>query len=202
MSAVDGEIDDGTRGLNPNVLKSSPLLPGAGSGRIRMKKLFVVAACCVSPAVFALAFDSSQDFKKFIAAEELQMAQSFNRKDTKVYESALAADFKDTDKVKGQTYNKQQSLAQMKQVFTVAKSIKCSIKVVSAKAQGNTGIAVTAAHVVLVMNPMDSSGKAHTMVMDELQKETWVRVGKTWKLKMAEDVKPVKMTMDGKPIKQ
>lgn len=165
-----------------------------------MKKLLAVAGSFLALGAAAPAFDSNQEFKKFLGTEEPRLAKSFENKDPKVYESDLTADFR--DKSQGKVSDRKTSIAQMKQAFAAAKSIKCMIKVLSAKVSGNTGTALTSGRLELVLNPMDNTGKTHTMVMEEVQRETWVRVGKTWKLRRTEEAKPTKMTVDGKPMRQ
>jgi hypothetical protein len=126
-----------------------------------------------------------------------KLENAFHTKNAKFFATISTADF--TEKGMGHTYTRKQSMAEMKSMFAQSESIQCSFKILSTMVTGEVGIATTSAHMVAIMKPMKKGDKSHRMVMDMVQKETFVRKGGGWKVKMIEDSKPTKMTMDGKP---
>lgn len=162
-----------------------------------MKKGLMIASVLATICATAPAFDASQSFKSFVQSMLPKLENAFRTKDAKYFETISTADF--TEKGMGKTYNKKQSMAEMKSMYAQSKSINCSFKLLSTKVTGKLGIATTSAHMVAVMKPMKKGDKSHRLVMDMVQKETFVRQGGGWKVKMIEDSKPSKMTMDGKP---
>jgi hypothetical protein len=161
-----------------------------------MKQLLVIA-CGASLMTSALAFDANSDFRKFAEGMLRKAENAFNTKNISFFEKSATADF--TEKEMGRTVKRADALAEMKSMFSMAKSVNCKFKLLSTKASGNTGIIMTSGHCVMVMMPSKPKAKPSTMVVDMWEKETWVRDGKSWKIKMIEEAKPSKMTMDGKP---
>lgn len=164
-----------------------------------MRMRFAWMLGCATVVASAWAFDATSDLKAYLTAMIPKAERAFNSMDSKFFAATTTADF--TEVEMGKTYNKKQSLAEMKQMSSACKSISCSLKLMSVKASRSTGTALTSMHMVAVMKPQGKDKKAHTMVMDSWETETWVRVGKIWKLKHLQETKPSKMTMDGKPYK-
>ncbi len=164
-----------------------------------MKRIITILAGSAVICSLALARDESSEFKKFMAATLPKAKKAFNSKDLKFFETTAAPDF--VEKSMGKTVNRQQSMANMKQMFAGAKSMNCWFELQSASAKGGVGIAMTHSRMTAIMNPMKKGDKkTHAMKGEGWTKMTWVKMGKTWKLKMIEDAKPSKMTMDGKPF--
>jgi hypothetical protein len=160
----------------------------------RILGIVLGAAMCAS----AFAGDANADFAKFAKEMAPRAKRAFEAKNVKFFESTAAPDF--VDKMMGQPMTRKQSMAEMKRMFDESKSIKADLKVLSTKASGNTGVAMTFGHMTIITKPTKQDPKSHKLVMDMWLKETWVRSGKTWKMKMIETAKPMKMMMDGKPM--
>jgi hypothetical protein len=161
-----------------------------------MKRTLVLLGA-VALASFAVA-DANSDFAKFAKEMAPRAKRAFETRNAKFFETTSAPDF--VDKMMGQPMTKKQSMAEMKRMFDECKSIKADLKVLSTKASGNTGVAMTFGHMTMITKPSKQDPKSHKIVMDMWLKETWIRSGKTWKMKMIESAKPMKMTMDGKPF--
>jgi len=147
---------------------------------------------------FAAARDTDSEFKAFMKATIPKLEKAFDTMDLGFFDKISTADF--TDKANGQQTKKAEMLAQMKQQFAMTKTLKSNFKLLSTKASGNTGVAMTWAKATMTTKPQGKE-KSHTMVVEMWEKQTWVRDGKSWKIKLLEATKPVKMTMDGKPSK-
>lgn len=117
--------------------------------------------------------------------------------DMAFFDSISTADF--TEKSMGRTMTKKQSMTRMKTEMAGIKTLKCSFKILSAKVMGNTGVAMTTGHMTMTTKPT-AKQKSNAIVVDVWEKETWVRSGTGWKIKMLEEAKPAKMTVDGKPV--
>jgi len=163
-----------------------------------MKLIKPILVGSVFLTAIAFAGDANADFKKFMLAELPRVANAFNTKSIAYLDGVTTADFSEIDE--GKTYNKAQSLSQMKDFYTMAKTVKATMKLLSSSVSGNTGTAMTSGHVVSSVKMDPKAKKYSTMVMDMWLKETWVRSGKSWKLKKLETAKPAKMTVDGKPF--
>ncbi len=161
-----------------------------------MKKLFFILAS-TSLGISAFAADTSAQFRSYLNGMLPKLTKAFDTMDPKFFKAISAPDF--TETVGGKTYTKEQAMQQMVQQFAMTKSMKCHFRILSAKASGNTGIAMTAGHFTSVLKP-GQDGKTHTLMMDMWEKETWVKTGKGWKIKSLKEAKPPKSTMDGHPF--
>jgi len=127
-----------------------------------------------------------------------KLERAFETRDLKFFNAISTPDF--VDKEMGSAMTKAQAMEQMKMMFQMAKSINCHFNVMSTSVAGNNATLKASGHIVTVMKPQGPKDKkTHTMVIDMWTKETWVKAGTTWKIKMLEEAKPAKMTMDGKP---
>ena len=157
--------------------------------------IFVPFIAC--SAAFASAAQS--DFKSFITGEVKLVSQAFANKDAGFFKKIAAPGFTETE-AGGKTYTAAQAMQQINTQFAMCKSMTSTFKVVSAKSSGNTGTAVTHGHATIVLKP-GKDGKSHVIAMDDAATETWVRIGKSWKIKSLVSSAPTNMTMDGKPMK-
>jgi hypothetical protein len=164
-----------------------------------MKKWAAVVVCLAALECAAFASDSTASFKKFLVATEKKVAQAIQQKNVAYFEGITTPDYK--DKSPHGTTTKAQTVAQMKQMFATCQSIKATIKIVATKVTGTTGTASVAGHIVFVSSKLFGDNKAHTFTIDEVENETWVRTGSTWKLKLTVENDSGNMTVDGKPIK-
>lgn len=160
-----------------------------------MKKLLIVSIA--SACAFAMAFDATSDFKKYMAEMKPKVEKAFATKDIKFFEENTTSDF--TETMNGKKTTKKESMKGLKDFFAMCKSIKTSMKVMSCSVKGSSATATISSHLVAVMNPMQKGGKPMTIVMDSTEKQIFEKTGTSWKLKALEQVK-VKGTLDGKPF--
>ena len=92
------------------------------------------------------------------------------------------------------------AMMQMKSQFAMSQSMRTHFTLVSAKASGDTGVATVSGAATITMKP-GKDGKAHTVSIQMQEKETWIKSGGGWKIKMLEVIKPPQVTaMDGRPM--
>ncbi len=149
-------------------------------------------ACC------AVAASSDGDFKKFITAEIPKMNMAFNKKDVSYFEKVGTDNFTETQG--GKTAKKAEAMASLKQLFSMASSIDCKYSILSCASKGNTGTVLMHGILKTTMPAATAKGKSQSMVMDMTEKQTWVKVGKNWKISSLSEAKPLKMTVNGKPM--
>ena len=157
-----------------------------------------VLACAAIVCAGAYSRDANSDFKMFLMKLLPKAKRAFETKDVGFFDKMSTADF--SESMGDKTSTKAQSMAEMKRWFGMSSNIKCSFKLLSAKADGSMGTATFADHMTFNMKPQKKGDKMHKVVMDMWEKQTWVRSGKGWKLKMIGQMKPMKMWMDGKPM--
>ncbi len=162
-----------------------------------MRRLAVLA-CAAMLSAGAFSRDANSDFKMFLKRLLPTVTRAFETKNAKFFESISTPDF--SESMGGKTTTRAESMAQMKQWFGMASNIKCSFKLLSSKADATMGTATFSDHTSFNMRPMKKGDKMHRIVMDMTEKQTWVRSGKGWKIKMIEQAKPMKMWQDGKPV--
>ena len=155
---------------------------------------FIPFAVCLCS--FASAAQS--DFKSFINNEDKLLSKAFANKDSSFFRKTAAPGFTITQG--GKTFTAEQSFKLIDAQFAGCTSMKCAFKVVSAKSNGNTGTTKTQVHGEVTTKP-GKDGKSHLIVEDETATATWVRIGKTWKIKSQVVERPTKLTVDGKPAK-
>jgi hypothetical protein len=143
--------------------------------------------------------DDNKEFKNFMLSFIPKIEQAFKKLDMKFFEDISTADF--TEVMEGKTNTKAEAMAQMKAQMKTVQSCKAKFKLLTSKADKGEGVATTSGDFVMVSKPAKKGDKPHTMSMlGMVEKETWVKVGKTWKIKKLEQVKMGKMLMDGKPM--
>jgi hypothetical protein len=161
-----------------------------------MKRTMMIGLAAMA-AASAFSYDATKDFKSFLMRTMPKVEKAFLKGDTTFFDKISTDDFTDTEM--GQTMNKKQSMAQMKQGMAMMKPSVCDLKLLSCSVKGGVGMAQTMMHMVATMMPMKKGDKAHKMVMDMWENETWVKSGSGWKIQKIAQAKPMKMTMDGKP---
>lgn len=161
-----------------------------------MKLLSVVILGSLAAANGSAAGPS--DFKAFMKAMVPKIQKAFATKDVAFFDSIAAPDF--VDKSLGQTLGRRQAMKEMKAEMGSVKSMKLDMKLVSAEASGGIGRAVTAGNATFTTKP-GKGGKSHVMSMRFIERQTWVRSGSTWKLKVLDETMS-DGKMDGKPMRQ
>lgn len=162
-----------------------------------MKRLTLLILGSAMICSVAAARDADSEFKAFMKALLPRLEKAFETKNVKFFEDISTADFQ--DKMGPQKMTKAQSMAEMRRQFKTMKSMDCSFKLVSTKVTGNTAVSLTHSKATMITLP-EGNEKSHVMKAEMWEKETWVKVGKTWKIRILEQAKPMKMWMDGKPF--
>jgi len=161
-----------------------------------MKRTLTLLAGALAACSFAK--DANSDFRDFYRHMLPKIEHAFVARDADFFKSIATPDF--TEKEMGRTMTGKEAIAEMKGMFAMCKSVKCKLNVVSTKAKGDSATAVSHGVMHSVLKPNGPKDKEHHMNAEMWMKETWVRSGNTWKIKMIEDAKPTKITMDGKPF--
>lgn len=177
-------------------LPDAILLHG-GSWRTMKAGILAAAAIACCPAL-ALAQDQNNEFRKFIAGMVPKATKAFASKDIAFFQKMTAADF--SFKQYGRPVSpRKAALGELKMMFDSMKTIKVKDTVLSASAAANVGTVKIASYMIGVSKPTPQDKKARKVEMWSYTRETWTRTPEGWKLKMIEETKPGKMTMDGKP---
>lgn len=160
------------------------------------------AVAIVVVAVGALALarpNATAEFKKFLDKEGPNVMKAFKNKDIKYFERMSTSDFTYKEFGKPAT-NKKDSLAGMQMMFGMMKTIDASYTLQSVKVNGNSATVLLTSRIKGVTKADPRTKKEHKMDATTYEKETWVRNGKSWKLKSIVETKQSKMLMDGKPF--
>ncbi len=156
--------------------------------------IFTAVALVLGVASFAK--DTTAEFKLAMAKEKVAVEAAFGKKDIGWFEKNCTADF---SYVSGkEKTDRKGALAGMKQLFSMCKTLKADMKLVSARATDGNGIAVVEQTLNgKMIYPNDK--KVHTMKSVSTIRMTMVKKGSSWIMKKLEDVKPPTMLIDGKP---
>jgi hypothetical protein len=160
-----------------------------------LRNIFVWSMC-LSVAAMAAA-DANSDFLKFCKDMAKKTDAAFAKRDTAFFDKMSTDDFTYTEM--GQQQNKKDALKQMKAMFKTSKTIDSKTTVKSSKVTGNTGVCQCVGTFKAVMM-MPNDKKYHKMTGTEYDTQTWVKVGKTWKLSKIVQTKTANMKLDGKPF--
>lgn len=153
-----------------------------------------LAACLAATALG----QTKKEFEAFLTKTEPLAAKAFSGKDLKWFQSVAAPEFKYTDHT-GNSEDLKTSLEGMKQMFAMADKIKVFYKRGAVTFSGGVGTARYANTYHLTLKP-GQDGKAHVMTVKSKTKESWKKVGNTWKLVGIVDTEASTLLMDGKPI--
>ncbi len=102
----------------------------------------------------------------------------------------------------GQTMTRQQLEARLRTYFDsgqLVKQLKFSNTIKSVQIDGDTAIVVVEQEDKRIQ--IRSDGKPHEIEANVIHKDTWVRQGGTWKLKLTEEGEQTKFTVDGEAVK-
>ena len=100
----------------------------------------------------------------------------------------------------GQVIKKAQWDAQMKRSMAMAKQqniTAINLKLTGVTTKGNQAVATV--NTLVSGNIKDPQGKPHKMTSNNVERHTWIKTPKGWRLRMIQPVK-ASMTMDGKPF--
>lgn len=135
--------------------------------------------------------------RTIIEQKENGFIKAMKNKDISWFQNNSTSDFKENDSHR--SYDKAQSLAQMKQLFAVLKSTKSiTSKILSFQMQGKNAVVKSQTHMVVIIG--GPQGK--TMTLDDLTvgKEVWVPAGGSYKIKSLQQLSD-KTLLNGKPFK-
>ena len=153
----------------------------------------------VTLAAVSLVAISSADLKSEITLANGMITKAMMKGDMKALESVLRAsvtsDFKYTEA--GRTMNFDQMWTTMKASMSSMKCTMAKATETMVKEKGKMGTSVEMNHMMGTM--MGADKKQHTMTFDGTSNNTYMKVGKQWKMsKMV--VGKSSMMMDGKPM--
>lgn len=161
----------------------------------RFKFLFL-SAVAFGTTLSALAGDTLSEFKAFMKQMGPKVIKAFETENIGFFEKISTPDFKVQE---GKTVmNKQQAMAQMKQMFEMSSNMKAAFRTLSMKLEGRNGVAVTDGKYTFDMKTPD--GKTHKMAMQQKMTEKYRKTPQGWKIFMIINHEGGKMTMDGKPF--
>ena len=153
-------------------------------------------------AVVALAAvalgQTKKEFEAFLSVMEPKAAKAFANKDVKFFEGIAAKEFTYQDHM-GKTENLKDSMAGMGQMFGMADKVKMFYKRGAVTLKGSTGTVEynSTYHITLKPGP---DKKVHVMTVKGKTRETWKKMGATWKVVNITDTAAPEMLMDGKPV--
>lgn len=162
-----------------------------------MKKLLTLGLLLSALTASAAA----EDVKATLQGAYNSLAKATIAKDTsgikKVVKQWMAPDVVFIHK-DGRKETATQMLAQMQQMMPMIQKFgKYSVVIEKLTTKGNTAEATVLNNVSMTMAGPDK--KPHTIVDVERSKDSWVKVGGQWKLKVSKTYE-VKATMDGQPL--
>jgi hypothetical protein len=135
-------------------------------------------------------------FERWYRAQIPVMVRAMEKKNLAFFEKTATDDF--TYTMGGQTSNKQDSIAQLKQMFDGAQRIKYHYKAVTFKVGGDTATVGGTQSMTAWMKP-GTDKKKHVMKGSGKTTETWKKVDGKWMISSITETDS-KMTMDGKPM--
>jgi hypothetical protein len=159
-----------------------------------LRKSSLVAALAVGATTFAFAFGA---FSNFLKAEMPKANKAFEAKNMGYFQAVSTPDFSYTDLL-GNTQQKKGALAGLKAMFDSSQTIKVQTKLISVKENAQGGVCDLESKYDIVTKPGPDK-KTHRMQMTSKTRETWVKQGRTYKLKHIKELKAESM-MDGKPM--
>ena len=153
----------------------------------------------LSFAALSLAAVSSADLKSELKEMNARVGNAMVKGDMKNLEAMMKAgvtkDFTYTES--GQTMNFSQMMEMMKQSMGAMKTTSAHTDIVTVKEKGNMGVATQKRTMTGTMTGPDK--KSHKMSFNGTTTDTFVKVGKEWKMSKMVWGKNT-MMMDGKPM--
>ena len=157
-------------------------------------RLFAVTLAAVGFAAI-----SSSDLRSEIKDMNAQMGNAMRRGDMKAITAIIKAGCtKDFSYVEaGKSSNMDQMLTNMKAGLSAMKTTSAKASLLTLKEKGSNAVATEKHEVAGIMT--DKNKKTHRIVFIGTSTDTYVKVGKEWKMSKMEWTAN-KMTMDGKPM--
>ena len=149
--------------------------------------------------IVSIASANDRSIRKDLKALYARKAELFRNKDIKALIELNTPDYKLILR-DGNIMNNQQLEEQLKLFFgLVDRNIRFVHEIKQININGN--------EVVVVVEQKDKriqrfeDGKLHEVEANVIHQDSWIREANIWKLKMTEEQKQIKLTVDGKPIK-
>lgn len=153
----------------------------------------------VTFAALSLVAVSNADLRSDINAMNLKIGKAMVKGDMKaldaMFKAGMTSDFKYEEGGKTMTYD--QMMAQMKASMSSLKCTSAVAKLRTLKEKGNMGTSTESHMMKGTMTGPDK--KPHSMTMSGMSTNTYVKVGKMWKMSKMSWGKST-MMMDGKPM--
>ncbi len=154
----------------------------------------------VTFAALSLVAVSNADLRSDINAMNLKIGKAMVKGDMKaldaMFKPGMTKDFKYEEGGKTMTYD--QMMAQMKASMSAMKCTSAVAKLVTLKEKGNMGTS-TESHVMTGTMTGGPDKKLHKVSFSGMSTNTYVKVGKMWKMSKMSWGKST-MMMDGKPM--
>jgi|SRR5579862_8636162 len=158
-------------------------------------RIGIVPLALLSVSSLAFAHQTAQD-RAAMEQKQKDFIKAFKAKDMTWFDKNAAADFVAIDG-RGKKYNRQESMGQMKMLFSGLKVEQLDSTIQGIKPQGKDLLVKT--YSVLKGTLTGTGGKSQKLVDQSTDEETWVKSGSGWKLKLDKTVSE-KATLDGKAI--
>jgi ketosteroid isomerase-like protein len=124
-----------------------------------------------------------------------RMAKAFGAKDLKTLSSYMAPDYTQVN-TRGRRMSRQQSLAGLKRMMDGMRSLAAAYRIRSVTLHGREAV-VRFRYRYSGSTKPDRSGKKRHIIARIPMRAIWVRSGKSWKMRRAEELEGSSLTVDG-----
>jgi hypothetical protein len=135
-------------------------------------------------------------FRKEIDACYKAMARALASKNLKVVDGYLASNYMQMD-VQGRRVGRAEALRDIKETMDSMQSLSATYRLQKVTPQGSEAVVQFHYRFAGTAKP-DASGKARRVVAEVPMRAIWVKSGKSWKMRLAEELKGAVVTVDGK----
>ena len=161
---------------------------------MKYRLFFLVFVGIVSST--AVCAQSERAVHQELTADYNRIARSFQKKDTHAIMALAAPGF--TMKMGGRVLNARQAEQELKREIVFIETIRRVVLTIqSFKLQGKRAIATVS--VSFAGTTEDDRGRRHTLTMDGITRDTWIKTPHGWRIQHVDTVKS-RSTLDGKPM--
>lgn len=165
---------------------------------MRFRNVVTAVVVALVSSQVALAQGDMAAFKTFVNGFNAKAAKAFESKDQKFFETCSTSDFTYVNH-QGKSENKKASMESMKQMFGMAKSIKC-VSATPKNHRATKGMMACDMKDVYTMVMPGEKGKDSKIVMTSYTTAYFKKSGSTWKVCKIVETKKGDMTVDGKKV--
>jgi len=177
--------------LNPNRFPMSCMM------KRYVLSVFITSICIT--LIVSIASANDRSIRKDLKALYARKAELSRNKDIKALIELNTPDYKLILR-DGNVMNNQRLEEQLKLFFgLVDRNIRFVHEIKQVNINGNEAVVVVEQKDKRIQRCED--GKLHEVEANVIHRDTWIREANSWKLKMTEEQKQIKLTVDGKPIK-